>query len=151
MAANNSAGEEFTEDEVGEQCQRKNQYRANGPSHPGEPQQRLDENQRSEGDSNVAVAEQAGQGVGRSKKRGSGTNEPMIAKLLNLREQRDKMKQEAKQLSREVKLENGKRSRLQKMAVKLSDDDLYSLLQQRGLPGGDSSSQTTSMLAQVTP
>ena len=151
MAVNNSAGEEFTEDEVGEQCQRKNQYGANGPSHPGEPQQRLDENQRSEGDSNVAVAEQAGQGVGRSKKRGSGTNDPMIAKLLNLREQRDKMKQEAKQLSREVKLENGKRSRIQKMAVKLSDDDLYSLLQQRGLPGGDASSQTTSMPAQVTP
>ena len=90
MAANNSAGEEFTEDEVGEQCQRKNKNGANVPSHPGEPQQRLDENQRSEGDSNVAVAEQAGQGVGRSKKRGSGTNDPMIAKLLNLREQRAK-------------------------------------------------------------
>jgi hypothetical protein len=151
MAASKKAGEEFTEDEVSEHDDRKNQNGAVIPGQPGEPQNRLDETHRPEGDSNVAVAEQAEQGVGRNKKRGLGANDPMIAKLLNLREQRDKVKQEAKKLTREVKVENRKRTRLQKMAVKLSDNDLYSLLQQRGLPGGATSSQTASMPAKVTP
>ena len=151
MAASNKAGEEFTEDEVSEHGDRQNQNGAVIPGQPGEPQHRLDETHRPEGDSNVAVAEQAEQGVGRNKKRGLGANDPMIAKLLNLREQRDKVKQEAKKLTREVKVENRKRTRLQKMAVKLSDNDLYSLLQQRGLPAGATSSQTASMPAKVTP
>jgi len=151
MAASNPAGEEFTEDEVSEHGDSKNQKGTGIPSQPGEPQQRLDESHRPEGDSHVAVAEQAEQGVGRNKKRGHGQNDPLIAKLLNLREQRDKVKQEAKKLTREVKVENRKRTRLQKMAVKLSDNDLYSLLQQRGLPGGAASSGTTSMPEKVTP
>ena len=151
MAASNKAGEEFTEDEVSEHGDRQNQNGAVIPGQPGEPQNRLDETHRPEGDSNVAVAEQAEQGVGRNKKRGLGADDPMIAKLLNLREQRDKVKQEAKKLTREVKVENRKRTRLQKMAVKLSDNDLYSLLQQRGLPGGATSSQLASMPAKVTP
>ena len=106
MAASKKAGEEFTEDEVSEHDDRKNQNGAVIPGQPGEPRNRLDETHRPEGDSNVAVAEQAEQGVGRNKKRGLGANDPMIAKLLNLREQRDKVKQEAKKLTREVKVEN---------------------------------------------
>jgi len=75
----------------------------------------------------------------------------LTAKLLALREQRDKMKQEAKKLSRDVKFENRKRMRLQKMAVKLTDNDLFSLMQSRGLPSGASSSQPTSGPAEVPP
>jgi len=75
----------------------------------------------------------------------------LTAKLLTLREQRDKMKQEAKKLTRDVKVENRKRIRLQKMAVKLSDNDLFSLMQQRGLPSGASSSQPTSGPSAVPP
>jgi len=75
----------------------------------------------------------------------------LTARLLTLREQRDKMKQEAKKLTRDVKVENRKRIRLQKMAVKLSDNDLFSLMQQRGLPGGASSSQPTSGPSAVPP
>ena len=151
MAASNSDREDLTEDEVSEHGEGKNQNGASVPNQPGQPQQHLDENHRSEGDSNVAVTEQSAKGVGRNKKRGNGTNDPMTARLLTLREQRDKMQQEAKKLTRDVKVGNRKRIRLQKMAVKLSDNDLFSLLQQRGLPGGASSSQPTSMPSEVAP
>ena len=151
MAASNSAREELTEGEVNEHGEGQNQNGASDPNQPGQPHQHLDQNQRSEGDSNVAVTEQSAKGVGRNKKTGSGTNDPMIARLLTLRGQRDKMKEEAKKLTREVKVENRKRTRLQEMAVKLSDNDLYSLLQQRGLPGGASSSQPASTPSEVAP
>ena len=96
MAASNSTREELTEDEVIEHGERQNQNGASDPDQPGQPQQHLDQNQRSEGDSHVAVAEQSAKGVGRNKKRSNGANDPLTAKLLTLREQRDEMKQEAK-------------------------------------------------------
>ena len=144
MAASNSAREELTEDEIQEHGEGQHQNGASDPDQRGQQDQQPDQNQRSEGDSHVAVAEQSAKGAGRNKKRSNGANGPLAARLLTLREQRDKMKQEAKKLTRDVKVENRKRIRLQKMAVKLSDNDLFSLMQQRGLPSGASSSQPTS-------
>jgi hypothetical protein len=151
MAASNSAREELTEDETQEHGEGQNQNGASDPDQRGQQDQQPDQNQRSEGDSHVAVSDQSAKGVGRSKKRSNGPNNPLTAKLLALREQRDKMKQEAKKLSRDVKVENRKRIRLQKMAVKLTDNDLFSLMQSRGLPSGASSSQPTSGPAEVPP
>ena len=151
MAASNSAREELTEDEIQEHGEGQNQNGASDPDQRGQQDQQPDQNQRSEGDSHVAVTEQSAKGVGRNKKRSNGANDPLTARLLTLREQRDKMKQEAKKLTRDVKVENRKRIRLQKMAVKLSDNDLFSLMQQRGLPSGASSSQPTSGPSAVPP
>ena len=151
MAAGSSAREELTEDEIQEHGEGHNQNGARGPDQRGQHDQQPDQNQRSEGDSHVAVSDQSAKGVGRNKKRSNGANDPLTAKLLTLREQRDKMKQEAKKLSQDVKIENRKRMRLQKMAVKLTDNDLFSLMQSRGLPSGASSSQPTSGPAEVPP
>jgi hypothetical protein len=54
------------------------------------------------------------------------------------------MKQEAKKLSSEVKIENRRRVRLGRLADKLSDTDLCNLMQQRGLNTGAAGSQSTS-------
>ena len=151
MAASNSAREELAEDEIQEHGKVQNQNGARDPDQRGQQDQQPDQNQRSEGDSHVAVAEQSAKGVGRNKKRSNGANDPLTARLLTLREQRDKIKQEANKLTRDVKVENRKRIRLQKMAVKLSDNDLFSLMQQRGLPSGASSSQPTSGPSAVPP
>ena len=151
MAAGSSAREELTEDEIQEHGEGHNQNGARDPDQRGQHDQQPDQNQRSEGDSHVAVSDQSAKGVGRSKKRSNGANNPLTAKVLALREQRDKMKQEAKKLSQDVKIENRKRMRLQKMAVKLTDNDLFSLMQSRGLPSGASSSQPTSGPSAVPP
>jgi len=151
MAASKSAREELTEDEIQEHGEGHNQNGARDPDQRGQHDQQPDQNQRSEGDSHVAVSDQSAKGVGRSKKRSNGANNPLTAKVLALREQRDKLKQEAKKLSQDVKIENRKRMRLQKMAVKLTDNDLFSLMQSRGLPSGASSSQPTSGPAAVPP
>ena len=151
MAAGSSAWEELTEDEIQEHGEGQNQNGATDPDQRRQQDQQPDQNQRSEGDSHVAVTEQSAKGVGRNKKRRNGANDPLTARLLTLREQRDKMKQEAKKFTRDVKVENRKRIRLQKMAVKLSDNDLFSLMQQPGLPSGSSSSQPTSGPSAVPP
>jgi hypothetical protein len=96
------------------------------------------------GDSHAAIPKPAEPQVSRGKKRGSPGNDPVIAKIVLLRERRDKMKQEAKKLSSEVKIENRRRVRLGRLADKLSDTDLCNLLQQRGLNTGGTGSQSTS-------
>ena len=87
----------------------------------------------------------------RGKKRGTQIDDPYVAKIVSLREQRDRMKQEAKKLSSEVRLENRKRVRLGRLAEKLSNNDLCNLMQQRGLESTASGSQSTSRPSAATP
>jgi hypothetical protein len=69
---------------------------------------------------------------------------PSSPKLCFCEKDETKMKQEAKKLSSEVKIENRRRVRLGRLADKLSDTDLCNLLQQRGLNTGGTGSQSTS-------
>ena len=96
------------------------------------------------GDSHAAIPRPAEPQVPRGRKRGSPGNDPGLAKIVSLREKRDKMKQEAKKLSSEVKIENRRRVRLGRLADKLSDTDLCNVMQQRGLNTGAAGSQSTS-------
>ena len=68
MAAGNSAREEFTEDEIQEHGEGQNQSGARDPDQRAQQDQQPDQNQRSEGDSHVAVSDQSAKGVGRNKK-----------------------------------------------------------------------------------
>ena len=75
---------------------------------------------------------------GKRKHREKHGVDPLLAKVQELREQRDRMKQEAKKLSSEVRTENRRRVRLKALAEKLSNADLWNLVQQRGMNANDS-------------
>ena len=87
----------------------------------------------------------------RGKRKGYQPDDPFLARINTLREQRDKMKVEAKKLSTEVKVENRKRVRLGRLAEKLSNTDLCNLIQQRGLNNGASSSAPAAHSNATTP
>ena len=138
-------------DEILERPRGSGQQRSSLPDEPGDQHAHQGGQRNSAGESHVATTKPAERAMHRGKTRGNQSDDPYVAKIVSLREQRDRMKQEAKKLSSEVRLENRKRVRLGRLAEKLSNNDLCNLMQQRGLESNASGSQTTSRPEATTP